>query len=93
MVANVVTNMTMTVQILYFAGLADKLRTSNESLEIPSSFTLGQLKEKLSTRGEDWAANINAKTTRSALNQNLSNDDATLNNGDEIAFFPPVTGG
>ncbi len=81
------------VHILYFAGLADKLGRTEESFELSSSNTVGELKAQLASRDQIWKDLILAPSTRCALNQQLANDDSSVSQGDEIAFFPPVTGG
>ena len=41
-----------------------------------------------------WAAELSqTKRIRTAVNQDMASDDMPVNDGDEIAFFPPVTGG
>jgi molybdopterin synthase sulfur carrier subunit len=84
----------MNIQILYFASLAEKLDCSQERLELAhAALTVAQLKSHLAERGEQWQKALYDKTTRCSVNQQLSQDEANIPNGAEIAFFPPVTGG
>ena len=64
-------------------------------MELPESVqTITQLKTHLAKRGEAWANLFNGKQTiRAAINHALVENDAAIKNGDEVAFFPPVTGG
>lgn len=79
---------------MYFAGLAETLGIDNESLQLSDQDkTVGDLKNLLSTRGEQWRHALADKSTRCALNQSVVDDTAPLSNGAEVAFFPPVTGG
>lgn len=84
----------MTVKILYFAALRDALGCGDESLALPEGVaTLGELRAHLAGRGEQWAPLTATKNVRMARNQRMVKADEPLSDGDEIAFFPPVTGG
>lgn len=82
------------IKILIFASLREQLGCSQLSLdegEYPSS--LFALKEKLADKDDQWRAAMTSNRTLVALNQTMIRQDATLHPGDEVAFFPPVTGG
>lgn len=82
----------MSVKVLYFASLREALGLSNESVELPAGIeTVGALRDWLVIQGRDKLAT--AKNMRCAVNQNMAGLDAAVREGDEIAFFPPVTGG
>ena len=82
------------VQIFYFAHLAEQLNCNNEFFPLEESpTTISRLKEQLAERGEEWASLLARPNTRCAVNQAIANEDAMLFYGDEVAFFPPVTGG
>lgn len=82
----------MSVQILYFAGLREKLGLSGERVELPAGVaTAGALRDWLVGQGRDALASM--KNLRCAVNQDMAGLDAAVRDGDEIAFFPPVTGG
>jgi sulfur-carrier protein len=84
----------MTVRVLYFAGLREALGTSAEEVALPASVaTAGGLRDHIAARGEPWAQLARAKNLRCAVNQAMVSFDAAVANGDEVAFFPPVTGG
>ncbi len=83
------------VTLLFFAGLREAVGTSRESLELPAAIsTVGALRAHLSTRGGIWAEHFApTRNLRAAVNQDMAGADAPVRAGDEIAFFPPVTGG
>ena len=81
--------------MLYFARLKESLNYSTEEMELPEGIkTIAQLKTHLAKRGEAWANLFNGKQTiRAAINHALVDNVAAVKDGDEVAFFPPVTGG
>jgi molybdopterin synthase sulfur carrier subunit len=83
------------VKILYFAWVRQKIGVSEEELRPPESVTtVAGLIEFLKSRGPNYAAAFeNLKALRVAVNQHHSAFDARVGPDDEIAFFPPVTGG
>ena len=85
----------MKVKILFFASLREQLGTAAEEVEIPNSAsTVAGLRLHLMKRGGAWQDVLaDTKVVRVAVNQDLAASGARLNNGDEVAFFPPVTGG
>ena len=86
--------MTTKVKVLYFAGLREALGQSGEELELPVDVaTVGTLREHLAGRGEGWQALAAGRNVRAALNQRMVGAEAAVAAGDEVAFFPPVTGG
>jgi molybdopterin synthase sulfur carrier subunit len=86
--------MAMSIKILYFASLREALGRGNENLDLPGGVnTVATLKHHLAARGEAWVALMTTKNLRAAVNQQMANADTELADGDEVAFFPPVTGG
>ena len=83
------------INILYFARLAETLGLKNEALELsPECKTIDDLIGLLQSRGEPFCSAFNGETrVLVAINQAMSETNAEINNGDEVAFFPPVTGG
>lgn len=81
------------LHILYFASLREALGTSGETVAPPPGVaTTGQLRDWLIEAG-GRAALATARNLRCARNQEMVGFDAALSDGDEVAFFPPVTGG
>ena len=85
----------MKVKILYFANVREKLGTDAEELDLPAGVaTVAGLRSHLRARGGVWAeAMADGKLLRAAVNQDMAQAAAAIKAGDEIAFFPPVTGG
>jgi molybdopterin synthase sulfur carrier subunit len=54
---------------------------------------VADLRDYLSRRGPAWEKLTNARLLRAAVNQKMVDDEAAVADGDEVAFFPPVTGG
>ncbi len=83
----------MNITVRYFASIREAMGTSSEILTTTAT-TVGALREELMARSEAAAnALAHGKAVRMALNQEMCQGDAALKAGDEVAFFPPVTGG
>ena len=82
-------------KILYFASLAESLGRRSEQLELPADCrNVTELVALLRARGDPFDATFGGNTRiLVAINQQMSEADASIENHDEIAFFPPVTGG
>jgi molybdopterin synthase sulfur carrier subunit len=87
--------MTRPVTILYFAWLRERVGTDHEELTLPETVRgVGDLVALLVARGGGYAAAFaNTRSVRCAVNQEFADASAAIAPGDEIAFFPPVTGG
>lgn len=83
------------IKILYFARLREALGKSSEEIEMPGGAgDLKALRALLRERGGAWADEMaDGRQLRAAVNQDLAQGDVVIRDGDEIAFFPPVTGG
>jgi sulfur-carrier protein len=85
----------MHIKVLYFARIKEAVNYSTEDIHLPEDvYTITALKNYLSLRGDTWSELFNGKqTVRAAINHELVDNLATIKAGDEVAFFPPVTGG
>ena len=85
------------IKVLFFAQLREKLDCSHLDFSISptqsSPFTVADLKTQLIGKGKAWQRVFTEKQVLAAVNQVMCTDDTTLTDGDEVAFFPPVTGG
>jgi len=81
--------------ILYFAWLRERTGRSEESVPLPAGVsTVGGLVAFLADSSAGHAsAFANRRAVRCAVNQEFADPDTRIGPGDEIAFFPPVTGG
>jgi len=83
------------VTLLYFAWVRQKIGRSEETIALPDGVaTVGDLAAWLAKRGAGYAeAFADPKRLRAAVNQDHVAFDARVSADDEVAFFPPVTGG
>ena len=83
------------VTLVYFARLREALGKSSEQLALPADVRdLAGLRRLLISRGGAWSDELaDSKPVRAAVNQNMAQGDTPIHDGDEVAFFPPVTGG
>ena len=82
------------LKVLFFASLRETLGTSLESVPMPTPATVRALIGELRVRDDSWAqALAEGKRWRVAVNQDMATLDTALREGDEVAIFPPVTGG
>jgi molybdopterin synthase sulfur carrier subunit len=83
------------VRILYFASLREKLGKESEEIELPAGIaTVAALRGHLRGLGGAYANAFAEKALlRAAVNQDMVQPAGAIKAGDEVAFFPPVTGG
>ncbi len=82
------------LKIFYFAGLRERLGLGGEELELPAGVgDVAALRDLLAARGGAWESLATLQNLRYAVNQQMARPDSPLRAGDEVAFFPPVTGG
>lgn len=83
------------LRVLFFARVREELDCA--SLELawePGLADLAALEQWLvAQRGDKWREVLGRQNLIRAVNQSVVSDNCPLNDGDEVAFFPPVTGG
>ena len=83
------------MRLLYFAGLRAKIGTAEEELALPPQVhDVSSLLQWLKSRGPGYAEALkDLSTVRVAVNQDYVGPEHPIRDGDEVAVFPPVTGG
>lgn len=82
------------LQLRYFASLREQLGTGEEQIELPMDVTdITDLTRWLQAREEPWHSALADSRLHVAINQEIVKPDAPVTDGDEVAWFPPVTGG
>ena len=83
------------LKLFYFARLREGLGVEAEEIDLPPDVRdIAGLMAWLAARGGEWQHEFaGCRLLRAAINHELAANDAPIANGDEIAFFPPVTGG
>jgi molybdopterin synthase sulfur carrier subunit len=81
----------VSIRIRYFAALAERIGRRTEEIDTAAA-TAGALVDELRARGEPWASAFDTRT-QIAINQHVAGAGDAISDGDEVAFFPPVTGG
>jgi molybdopterin synthase sulfur carrier subunit len=82
------------MNILFFASLRESLNTESEQWQdLQGAQTAGDVLSQLKQRGEPWQTALGNEQLIISVNQEVSNVQTNIKLGDELAFFPPVTGG
>jgi molybdopterin synthase sulfur carrier subunit len=83
------------ITVLYFARLKESLGIASEKIALPQAVSdLDGLRALLVARGGVWYEELAVnRRIRAAVNQSMASGDTAIADGDEVAFFPPVTGG
>ena len=85
----------MKITLRFFASVREELGTAQENLALPDGvINVGQVRQLLQQRGGVWASALASdRPLRTAFNHSMCDPDTALEEGAEVAFFPPVTGG
>ncbi|MDP1757958.1 MAG: molybdopterin converting factor subunit 1 [Pseudohongiella sp.] len=80
--------------IQYFASIREALGQSSEQLSLPEGVsTVAELTQHLALRGQHWMMLDDNTQVLIAVNQRVADRSAILHGNEEVAFFPPMTGG
>ena len=81
------------IKVLFFAQLRELLNCSQTDFPAEVPLTVAGLRRQLACKGGNWQKVFTDPQVLIAVNQVMGNDDTIIADGDEVAFFPPVTGG
>jgi len=81
------------IEVLFFARLREALGLSRLTLELDAPITVARLKELLAARGTAWQQALGQCQVLAAVNQEMVGEATVIRPGDEVALFPPATGG
>ncbi|WP_394212854.1 molybdopterin synthase sulfur carrier subunit [Enterovibrio calviensis] len=80
------------IQVLFFAQVKELVGTG--SLALDAKFTSAEdIRQHLAAKGDKWSLALESGKLLVAINQTISELSSPVKDGDEVAFFPPVTGG
>lgn len=81
------------IKVLFFARIREQLNTESIELQARGGLTTGCIREQLSKTDNIWQKTMTENNLLIAVNQEVTDWQQQVNDGDEVAFFPPVTGG
>ena len=84
----------MNITLKYFSWIRVKLKKSHELIEFNQTISFKELKNNLISKDAIYQEIFQDKSVKFFLNlKEIDDENQTLNNGDILAFLPPVTGG
>lgn len=83
----------LNITVFFFARLRESLGTEQSSLSLPAGSTVADVLTELASRGAPWDQLNSDQPVMIAVNQTMARPSTGLQDRDEVALFPPVTGG
>lgn len=81
------------IKVVFFAALREQLNCGELTISSENIATVADLKLQLASKNEQWQTLFGNTSLLSAVNHDMVDDEQPIKPGDEVAFFPPVTGG
>jgi len=82
------------IRVLFFGRLRELFKCSSlELMSISEPISLAELRSELRKKNTDWDEFLSTQHALVAVNKDMVDEDFIVRTGDEVAFFPPVTGG
>ncbi len=81
------------INVVFFAQLREQLKSDGLSLDIPTPCTVQDVQQSLLKTHPEWQEFLSNSALMCAVNQDMVQLNAPVLEGNEVAFFPPVTGG
>lgn len=81
------------IKVVFFAALREQLNCDELSLACDNIATIANVKQQLCSKGELWQQVLSNSSLLCAVNHDMVDSNHSVKAGDEVAFFPPVTGG
>jgi molybdopterin synthase sulfur carrier subunit len=81
------------IRVLFFAQLREDLGCSELTIDSIGVDKVSDVSNILLLQHPTWSTFLNKPNLRVAVNQAYAKADSPVSSGDEVAFFPPVTGG
>jgi molybdopterin synthase sulfur carrier subunit len=82
------------IKVLFFARIRDQVGCADIDLELPDNVRdVEAFTQMVKAQGDEFEQALSDPNVLVAVNQEMANPEMTIEDGDEIAYFPPVTGG
>lgn len=81
------------IKVCFFASLRESLGTNEMSISATSLLTVNDVKNSLISQNPSWKTHLDSELILHAVNHHMVDASHNVKQGDEVAFFPPVTGG
>ncbi len=81
------------IKVIFFAALREQLGCSDAEIKANEANTVAEVKDALGQKNTQWQSYLTNNSLLCAVNHQMVNEEFLVKAGDEVAFFPPVTGG
>jgi len=81
------------IKVIFFAALREQLGCGGTEVNANSVTTVAEVKTALGLQNSEWQNYLANNSLLCAVNHQMVNEEYSVKAGDEVAFFPPVTGG